>query len=60
VIGIDHIEGLKELSKTNLRKDRKNVGAGSGEIEIVMGDGRKGESLLCVAFDYRPETKAYV
>lgn len=41
VVGIDHLPGLTELSKRNLKSDGIEVGEGKG-IEIVTGDGRKG------------------
>ncbi|KAI5452710.1 hypothetical protein NCC49_000459 [Naganishia albida] len=41
VVGIDHLPGLTDLSRHNLRNDGIEVGEGKG-IEITTGDGRKG------------------
>jgi protein-L-isoaspartate(D-aspartate) O-methyltransferase len=43
VIGIEHIEGLVEQSKKNLRADGIELGTGPGRLEIIQGDGRQGE-----------------
>jgi len=44
VVGIEHIQGLVDLSKNNLIKDGFNIGPdGKGQgIALVLGDGRKG------------------
>lgn len=44
VVGIDHLPGLTDLSRQNLRNDGIEVGEGKG-IEIITGDGRKGMPL---------------
>lgn len=41
VLGIDHLPGLTDLSRRNLKNDGVDLSEGSG-IEIVTGDGRKG------------------
>ncbi|RSH78125.1 uncharacterized protein EHS24_002581 [Apiotrichum porosum] len=41
VIGIDHLQGLADLARTNLAKDGVTIGPAS-KIDIVCGDGRKG------------------
>ncbi|KAJ9107278.1 hypothetical protein QFC21_000725 [Naganishia friedmannii] len=41
VVGIDHLPGLTDLSRRNLKNDGIELSKGSG-IEIVTGDGRKG------------------
>jgi hypothetical protein len=46
VLGIDHLPGLTDLSRRNLKNDGVDLSEGSG-IEIVTGDGRKG---ICLAF----------
>jgi protein-L-isoaspartate(D-aspartate) O-methyltransferase len=46
VVGIDHIQGLVDMSRENLRKDGIKLGTGPGEVEIICGDGRLGRSLL--------------
>ena len=42
VIGIDHIQGLVDMSKENLRKDGIPLGEQGGGVEILCGDGRLG------------------
>jgi len=42
VVGIEHIQGLVEMSKENLKKDGVKLGAVEGGVEIVCGDGREG------------------
>lgn len=42
VVGIDHLPGLVELAKENLRKDGVKMGDSSGGVQIVLGDGRLG------------------
>ena len=46
VVGIDHLPGLVEMSRENLRKDGIDLGAGQGRIEMVCGDGREGYPQL--------------
>ena len=41
-VGIDHIPELVEMSKTNIKQDGKEGLLGSGQMELVVGDGRKG------------------
>ena len=41
-VGIDHIPELVELSRNNIRQDGKEDLLRSGQIELVVGDGRKG------------------
>jgi protein-L-isoaspartate(D-aspartate) O-methyltransferase len=46
VVGIEHIQGLVDLSRNNLVKDGFNIspdGQGPG-ISLVLGDGRKGNA----------------
>jgi protein-L-isoaspartate(D-aspartate) O-methyltransferase len=47
VVGIEHIQGLVDLSRNNLVKDGFNIGPdGQGPgISLVLGDGRKGMPL---------------
>nr|XP_018263864.1 protein-L-isoaspartate O-methyltransferase [Kwoniella dejecticola CBS 10117]OBR86022.1 protein-L-isoaspartate O-methyltransferase [Kwoniella dejecticola CBS 10117] len=44
VVGIDHIQGLVDLSISNLRKDGVPLASGDDESGVIMicGDGRKG------------------
>ena len=42
VVGIDHIEGLVDLTKTNMIKDEKEDLLISGQLTLVVGDGRRG------------------
>ena len=49
VVGIEHIEGLVEQSKKNLQADGVKLGAVTGGVEIVHGDGREGTSSLVIA-----------
>ena len=42
VVGIDHLQSLVDLSKSNLRKDGVKLGAFEGGVEMVCGDGRLG------------------
>ena len=41
-VGIDHIPGLVEMSRTNIKQDGKEELLVSGQLELVLGDGRKG------------------
>ena len=41
-VGIDHIPELVDMSRNNITKDGKDGLLGSGQIELVVGDGRKG------------------
>jgi len=43
-VGIDHIQELVDMSRSNLRKDAKDPMLESGQITLVVGDGRKGWS----------------
>jgi len=45
-VGIDHIQELVDTSKTNLINDAKESLLESGQITLVVGDGRKGWSQL--------------
>ncbi|KIX07162.1 protein-L-isoaspartate O-methyltransferase [Rhinocladiella mackenziei CBS 650.93] len=43
VVGIDHIEGLVELSRENMRRSEEGRRLlDTGKVELVTGDGRKG------------------
>ncbi|ORX39863.1 protein-L-isoaspartate O-methyltransferase [Kockovaella imperatae] len=42
VIGVDHIQGLVDMSLENLRKDGVPLGSGNGKVQIICGDGRQG------------------
>ena len=44
VIGIEHIEDLAKLSKSNLKKSYANE-LSTGQIKIVCGDGREGYAV---------------
>lgn len=41
IVGIDHLQGLADLARTNLDKDGVKPGPGE-KVEIVCGDGRAG------------------
>ena len=41
-VGIDHIPELVEMSRTNIKQDGKEDLLISGQMELVVGDGRKG------------------
>ena len=41
-VGIDHIPELVEMSRTNIKQDGKEELLLSGQLELVVGDGRKG------------------
>lgn len=41
IVGIDHLQGLADLARTNLDKDGVKHGP-SEKVEIVCGDGRAG------------------
>jgi len=41
-VGIDHIPELVEVSRANIKQDGKEDLVRSGQIELVVGDGRKG------------------
>jgi len=41
-VGIDHIPELVEMGRDNIKKDGKQDLVDSGQIELVVGDGRKG------------------
>merc|ERR1711931_601997 len=41
-VGIDHIQELVDMSRSNLRKDAKDPMLESGQLTLVVGDGRKG------------------
>ena len=43
-VGIDHIPELVDMSRGNLNKDRKTELLESGQLELVVGDGRRGWS----------------
>ena len=45
VIGIEHIEGLVEQSRKNLRADGVKLGDGPGGVQIIQGDGREGRFI---------------
>ena len=45
-VGIDHIQELVDTSRTNLTNDAKESLLQSGQITLVVGDGRKGWSQL--------------
>lgn len=45
VIGIDHLPGLVDLAKENLKKDGIELGSDGGIVKVVLGDGRIGQSL---------------
>ena len=42
VVGIDHISELVDWSVENLKKDGLGPALENGQIEMIMGDGRKG------------------
>jgi len=43
VVGIDHIDGLVEMSRENMRKSEEGrLLLESGKVELIAGDGRKG------------------
>lgn len=44
VVGVDHIPGLVDMARRNLAKDGVRVGAVSGAVDVVLGDGRLGQS----------------
>jgi len=45
VVGIDHIQGLVDMSVENIRRDGKEeLLSSSGQLKLVVGDGRKGYS----------------
>jgi protein-L-isoaspartate(D-aspartate) O-methyltransferase len=46
VVGIDHITELVDSSIENLKNDGLAPALDSGQIEMVTGDGRKGENPL--------------
>ena len=50
VVGIDHLQSLVDLSKSNMRKDGVTLGATEGGVKIICGDGRLGVSThyVCV------------
>merc|ERR1712013_980388 len=41
-VGIDHIPELVEMGRGNLKKDGKDGLVESGQLSLVVGDGRKG------------------
>lgn len=41
IVGIDHLQGLADLARTNLDKDGVKHGP-EEKVEIVCGDGRAG------------------
>jgi len=41
-VGIDHIPELVEMSRENIKKDNKKDLLESGQLKLVVGDGRKG------------------
>jgi protein-L-isoaspartate O-methyltransferase len=41
VVGIEHIKGLADKSKDSLTED--GITLGKDGVEIILGDGRKGE-----------------
>lgn len=43
VVGIDHIQQLVDFSRQNLKKDGLGQELENGRIEMICGDGRKGE-----------------
>jgi len=42
VVGIDHIQPLVDSSIANIRKDGKGALLDSGQLQVVLGDGRQG------------------
>ena len=43
VIGIDHIDGLVEMSRKNMAKSKEGREMlESGKVKLIVGDGRKG------------------
>ena len=46
VVGIDHIQGLVDMSTTNMRKSEEGRRLlDTGKVEFVKGDGRKGYAV---------------
>ena len=56
VVGIDHIPELVDWSVENLKNDGLGSALESSQIEMVTGDGRKGEQLAGYLRDFKSLT----
>ena len=46
VVGMDHFEGLVDMSVENIKRDGKQSYLTSGRVKMVVGDGREGYDKL--------------